>query len=64
MSVKSKDISVRGIELDNKDTYVNINDLIIYLMKRKSEINSNEESSAYEKIITKLITIREKAHKK
>lgn len=49
---------------DSSDIYININDLIIELMKTAQDCSSTTEKAAIEKIISKLVSTRDSSQKK
>ena len=56
-------MDIRVTELASKETYVDINDLIIELLIKQENLKTDLEKKAYKDIIERLKTLRDKAHK-
>lgn len=51
--------NIRYIHKDTQETFVNVNDLIIVIMKLLNNCTSKQERAAFQKLITTLTSIRD-----
>jgi len=56
--------NIRAKESATNDVYINVNDLIIELMVELSNVHSDAERSAINRIVARLTALRDKSHKK
>ena len=54
---------IRLKELPSKEVYVDINDLIIYLLLKLDDVSNDMQKKTYRELADKLTTLRDKAHK-
>lgn len=56
-------MKIRSKEIDDKEIFINVNDLIIEIMLEVDKAASDTEKKVYRNIVTRLTEIRDRSHK-